>query len=232
MYSDSSRQDDIIIPVEDSFGAYLVEGAYFTANEEYPILRQDMISDDIPKRVIPFSKAICSRRDLSDAFICTYSPDKTFERIRRNPRSYLGFFRRTAGLIGFDFSIHCDMPVVKQKSQMNDNLSLSYYYGNNGIPIIPNLRCGIDELVPEYLSAIPKHSIVAVGTHGFCKERREKFEWIIFLEQVIEELHPSKIVVYGSLNGSVFDNLKEKTVFVFYTPWISEKRKGGNTDGN
>jgi hypothetical protein len=156
--------------VDDSFQAFLVDGALFTHKEEYPILREDMISTSVPKKIMPFSKAITFQGDLSDTFICFFSPDKTFERIRRNPRKYIHFFKRTAGIIGFDFSIHDDMPMIKQKAQINDNLSLSYFYGNNGVPVIPNLRCGVDELLPEFLEAIPKHSIVAIGTHGFYKK--------------------------------------------------------------
>ena len=211
--------------VKDSFQAFLVEGAHFTENEEYPIIREDMVSRDIPKKIIPFSKAICYRGDLSDAFICTYSPDETFERIRQHPKQYLTFFKRTAGLIGFDFSIHTDMPIVKQKSQINDNLSLTYFYGNNGIPVIPNIRCGVDELLPEFLSAIPKHNLIAVGTHGFCKETQQKFEWYCFLETIIKELEPKSIIVYGSLPGTLFDELKGKADFHFYDPWIKQRYK-------
>lgn len=134
--------------VPDSFQAYLVEGASFTKTEEYPILKEDMISKNIPIDIMPFNKAITYRGDLSKTFICFFEPDETFERVRRNPKKYLNFFKRTAGIIGFDFSVHSDMPIIKQKSQMNDNLSLTYFYGNNGIPVIPNLRCGIDELIP------------------------------------------------------------------------------------
>lgn len=211
--------------VKDSFQAFLVEGARFTNHEEYPIIRDEMVSNVIPKRIMPFNKAICYRGDLRDTFICTYSPDETFERIRRYPKRYLSFFRRTAGLIGFDFSIHTDMPLIKQKAQINDNLSLSYYYGNNGIPIIPNIRCGIDELLPEFLSALPKHTLIAVGTHGFCKETHQKCEWYCFLETVIKELQPSGIIVYGSLYGKIFDNIKDQAEFFFYDPWIKQRYK-------
>ena len=115
---------------------------------------------------------------------------------------------------------------------MNDNLSLSFFYGNIDIKVVPNVRCGIEELLPEFLEAIPKHSMIAIGTHGFCKEVSEKCEWRCFLEKVIDVLEPSIILVYGSLNGKVFDELKEKTKFVFYEPWIKSRRKevGKNVD--
>ncbi len=101
--------------IVDSFQAFLVDGAEFTKKEEYPILREDMVPSNIPQAVMPFSKAITYRGDLSKTVIYFFSPDKTFERIRRDPKRYLNFFKRTAGIIGFDFSVHSDMPIVKQK---------------------------------------------------------------------------------------------------------------------
>ncbi len=216
--------------VEDSFQAFLVEGANFTQIEEYPIIPREFISTVIPEKIMPFQKAIHYRGDLSKTFICTYSPDGTFERIRRNPRRYIDFFRRTAGLIGFDFSIHTDMNLIKQKSQMNDNLSLTYFYGLQGNKVIPNIRCGSGELLPELLSAIPQRTLIAVGTHGFIKYKYEKYEWYCFLERVVADLKPSGVIVYGSLRDPIFDDLKKETAFYCYEPWIAERRKGGKNN--
>lgn len=228
----NSSKTKYLITVEDSFQASLVEGASFTKDEEYPIIPSDYVSKVLPEKIMPFNKALNYRGDLSDTFIGHYSPDKTFERVRRNPERYVSFFRKTAGIIGPDFSIHSDMPVIKQKSQMNDNLSLTYFFGSKGIPVIPNLRAGIDELEPEFLAAIPKGTYVAVGTHGFIKEKQEQFEWYCFLEKVIDELHPKGIVVYGSLNGKLFEDLKERADFYFYEPWINQRLKGVKSDGD
>ena len=155
--------------VEDSFQAFLVEGASFTEIEEYPILENWMIPNTPPKKIMPFDKAINYHGDLREVYVCTYARDASFERIRRNPKRYIDFFKKCAGLIGFDFSIHSDMPIIKQKSQMNDNLSLTYFYGKEGIKVIPNIRYGSDDTSLEFLSAIPKHTLIAIGTHGFIK---------------------------------------------------------------
>ena len=104
--------------IEDSFQAFLVEGAEFTKiQEEYPIIRKDMVAETAPIRIMPFNKAINYQGDLSKTFVHFYCQDQSFERIRRNPRKYLNFFKRTAGFIGFDYSIHSDMPIVKQKAR-------------------------------------------------------------------------------------------------------------------
>ena len=115
--------------VEDSFQAFLVEGASFTKEEEYPVLESWMIPETPPKKIMPFDKALNYKGDLSEVFVCTYARDPSFERIRRCPRRYVDFFNKCAGLIGFDFSVHSDMPIIKQKSQINDNLSLTFFMG-------------------------------------------------------------------------------------------------------
>ncbi|MCF0113690.1 MAG: DUF4417 domain-containing protein [Bacilli bacterium] len=212
-------------PVPDSFQAFLVKGAQFTRIEEYPILERSSIATVPPKRIIPFDKALRDKH-LSESYVCFYSPDASFERIRKNPRRYVNIFaKRCAGIIGFDFSIHCDMPLVKQKAQMNDNLSLTFYYAKNGATIIPNIRFGIDSLADEFLSAIPKNCLVAVGCHGFIKTKVEKAEWFWFLDKIINTLEPTGIVVYGTLNGSLFDSFKSKVPFYCYQPWINADRK-------
>lgn len=218
--------------VDDSFQAFLVKGAEFTREEEYPIIPKEFIALKQPESIMPFNKALNYRGDLTNTFVCFYSPDKTFERVRRNPERYLKFFQRTAGIIGPDFSVHSDMPIIKQKAQMNDNLSLTYYYGSHGIPVIPNLRVGVDELQAEYLAAFPRESYIAVGTHGFIKEKQEQCEWFCFLETVIDTLKPKGIIVYGSLNAPMFDRLKCQTDFFFYEPWISQRMKGVKSNGN
>lgn len=228
----TNKKTNTVEVVPDSFQSFLVNGANFTDREEYPIIPQRFVSSDIPQKIMPFSKAITFRGDLHDTFISFYSPDETFERIRRAPKRYLSFFQRTAGLIGPDFSIHSDMPLIKQKSQINDNLSLTYYYGSQGIPIIPNLRCGTDELLPEFLAAIPRHRLVAIGTHGFVHQKHEQCEWYCFIETFCEILKPAGIIIYGTLRNKMFDELKNIYPFFFYEPWICQRAKGGRLNGN
>ena len=78
--------------VEDSFHAFLVDGANFTKEEEYPIIREDMVPNFPPIKIMPFFKSINFQGDLSDYVIYFYSPDTVFERVRRNPKRYLNFF--------------------------------------------------------------------------------------------------------------------------------------------
>lgn len=211
--------------IPDSFNAFLVEGAYFTSKLEYPIIEKIMISKEIPLKIMPFEKAINYKGDLTDTYIYFYSLDKTFERLRRNPNRYINFFKRCAGFIGLDFSVHTDMPLAKQISQINDNLSLTYFFCKNGIKCIPNIRYGSDETAEEYLNAFPKHTLIAIGTHGFYKTTCQKSEMYCFIENVIKHLEPSGIIIVGPLNDEVIINLSNKTKFYLYKSWMEEVRR-------
>ena len=211
--------------IEDSFQAYLVDGASFTKEEEYPIIREDMVPQNPPIKVMPFSKAITYQGDLSEYVIYFYSPDGTFERVRRNPRRYLNFFKRCKGIIGFDFSIHTDMPLIKQKAQLNDNLSLSFFFANNGIPLFPNARGGVDCVNDEYLSALPKHTYIALGVYGFIKLKEQKHEWRLWIEKLIDYLEPTGFIIIGHLPQEIIDDYKDKTEFHLFDSFMEERSK-------
>lgn len=211
--------------VEDSFQAFLVEDANFTQQEEYPIIKDWMVPQNPPTKVMPFSRAITYKGDLSEYFVYFYSPDDTFERVRRNPRRYLRFFKRCKGIIGFDFSVHTDMPLAKQKSQLNDNLSLSFFFANSGVPLFPNARGGVDSINDEYLNAFPKHTYIALGVHGFVKSTRQKYEWRLWIAKLIDELQPKGFIVIGHLPQDIIDDYEDKVEFHFFDSFIEERWK-------
>ena len=163
--------------VRDDFKAFLVEGARFTSIEQYPIIEPWMIPDVDEIRVVPFNK-IDRISNLEDYYICFYCRDKDFRKTMNNPKQYLKLFRRAKGLIGFDFSVYSDMPIVKQKAQMYDNLALSFFYGMRNIPVIPNIRYGNESTRDEFLTAIPKHSVISIGSYPYYNPKR-----LLFTEQ-------------------------------------------------
>jgi len=95
-------------------------------------------------------------KNIDECYICFYCRDEDFSRVKRNPWQYVKVFKRSKGIIGFDFSVHTDMPLIKQKSQINDNLSLTYFYGKAGVNVIPNIRYGVDDTKEDFIKAIPK----------------------------------------------------------------------------
>lgn len=219
MYRDDDEK------VKDSFQAFLVQDAKFTKKEEYPIIRKDMVPTCPPKKVMPFSKAITYQGDLSQYCVYFYSMDETFERVRRNPRRYVSFFKKCNSIIGLDFSVHSDMPLVKQKAQMNDNLSLSYFFGNNGIPIYPNCRGGADCLNDEYLKSFPKRTYIALGVHGFIQTKEQRHEWRIWIDTIVKRIKPKGFIIIGHLPKNILSSYQVETEFHVFDSLIEERKK-------
>lgn len=216
--------------IEDSFKAFLIEKAQLTDKEGYPKIRKDMISKNLPIDIITFEESLkIPKGQRKKYFVCSFAPDKSFMRIYNNPKRYIDYFKQFAGILGFDFSVHSDMPLIVQKTQMNVNLSLTYYYGNNGISVIPNIRTGSNYISEEFYETIPKNVLVAVGTHGFIKSRVQRYEWYYCLREIINKLNPSGIIVYGTLRGKLFDKIKEMVPIYQYDSWIEKKSKREKT---
>lgn len=208
--------------VRDEFKAYLVEGARFTTSEQYPIIEKWMIPNVKEIKVVPFNR-IDGVSNLEDYYICFYCRDKDFKKILNNPRQYLKLFRRAKGLIGFDYSVYSDMPVVKQKAQMYDNLALTFYFGMRNIPVIPNIRYGNEPTRDEFLAAIPKNSVIAIGSYGCVRSNEEKKVFKAFLSDILFALEPKMVVVYGTMPDDVFGDFIDQYTFIRCPAYIEDE---------
>ena len=148
--------------VVDNFKASLVEDATFTPNEEYPILKSEFISDEIPKKIIPFdkSKEVKNRKDY---YVCFYCADETFNKTYTYPKKYLKYLSTFAGVITQDWSIHEDLPIIKQKENMNKNLEVAYYYGNNGFIKSVKEQENFDAFIEDVIHYLEPRDIIVYG---------------------------------------------------------------------
>lgn len=201
------------------------ENAEFVSSEDYPIIEEWMIAKDFPNKIIPFNK-IYKVKNIEDYYICFYCRDVDFNKIKKNPRRYVSLLQKSKGIIGFDYSIYTDMPKIVQKKQMFDNLALTYFFGKQGIKVIPNLRYGIEEISKNFLEAIPKNKLVAIGTYGFIKTINEQNVWFEHLLKIIDEVNPKGIVIYGSLPQDLQNWLRLYNIeFKIYESSLSKEMK-------
>lgn len=207
---------------------FLTKDAEFTDIEEYPILKEEFISKAVPYKIIPFDKSL-KVKNRKDYYVCFYCNDDSFKNIYNYPYKYLNYLKTFAGVITPDFSPYGDIKIIKQKTNINKNLELGYFYGNNNIKIIPNIRYGVQETMEEFYKAIPKGTLVSIGTYGFIKTLYEQNNYIDFLERLIDNLHPSGIIVYGSMPERVFKRFKKYGInFYQYNAYITDKLGGNN----
>ena len=172
-----------------------------------------MVATEIPKEVIQWDRRMDVKEPNTTA-MSFYCNDVGFTPILGNPKNYLEKLRKYGMVIGVDASPYDNMPLVVQKSQIYLNLAITYYLGNNGIKIIPNVRLGSDATISS-LDAYPKNTLISIGTNGFTwkKENREIFKKQIDI--IVRKISPSGILVYGPVTEYIFESALKLNIPIY-----------------
>ena len=218
--------------VDEGFRVSLVEKAFFDGVFEIPhIDAPDKIV--IPEGMIPFS--VRDRSPNHEDFVCFYENDVNFREILTNTEDYVEDLKRFPGVISPDCSLYIDAPLCVQIADIYLNRAVGYFLNQQGIYVIPNIRWGDErtyttELFGERVAfqGVDKHSIVSIGTFGQIQSAESKRYFREGLVEMLDELEPEIVLVYGSMNETIFKDLQKRTNFVNYPDWTTrQKRKNG-----
>lgn len=188
--------------LRDVYLAYLIDGARRTETDEFPIIEKWMVATEPPKEIIQWDRR-CDVKDPLNTAICFYCCDPGFQPILNNPKNYAEKLKQYNCVVGLDASPYDNMPIVVQKSQIYLNLGITYYYGSLGIKVIPNVRLGDDRTLSS-LEAYPKHTLIAIGTHGFTHRLDNRYIFANQMQKIVDALEPSVICVYGPTSDEIF----------------------------
>ena len=199
--------------VRDVYLAYLIADARRTKTDDYPIIEEWMVATEPPKEIIQWDR----RNDVknpSDTAMCFYCCDPGFQPILGNPNKYVDKLKQYQCIVGIDASPYDNMPLWVQKSQIGLNLGITYYYGSLGMKIIPNVRLG-DNRTLSSLEAYPRHTLIAIGTHGFTKRLNNRYVFAEQVQRIIDELDPSGICVYGPASHEIFGMARLRGIHIY-----------------
>ena len=196
---------------KDVYNAFLVALAFFVGFFEFPAINPCY---DIPNKLILFSKCICAKDH--DCWVHFYEDDYLFERLWRNPKKYLHILQQYNGVILPDWSLYRDMPLIMQLWNIYRSRAIGAWLQVNGVKVIPNLRYGDQRTYKVCTDGLPKHSVIAVGTHGTLKIIEDRDIFVKGLEVVVKRLQPVAIVVYGSCPDSIFQKYRDMGIKVYH----------------
>lgn len=132
--------------VRDVFLSYLIKDARRTIPDGYPVIENWMVTEKVPKEVFQWD----CRNEVTDPFttgMSFYCKDEGFTPILNNPHRYVEKLSKYACIIGMDASPYDNMPLAVQKSQIYTNLAITYFFGRQGLKVIPNVRIGNDDTI-------------------------------------------------------------------------------------
>lgn len=215
--------------VDEGFRVSLVETAFFDGIFEIPHIDgpEEII---IPSGMVPFSLRERSL-DKSD-FVCFYEHDINFRGILTHTEEYVEELKKYPGIITPDCSLYIDAPLCVQIADIYLNRAVGYYLRQQGIYVIPNIRWGDErtyttELLGERVAfqGVDKHSIVSIGTYGQIQTAESKRYFREGLIEMLNELEPEVVLVYGSMPEKIFGDLRSRTQFIQYPDWTTRMKK-------
>lgn len=202
---------------DDGFHSYLVEGATVVGEPGIPML-MDLRNVQIPKDIIPFEKAKHAKNKRQ--YVHFYMHDKYFADVLISTTKYLNLLKQFDGVITPDCSLLIGQSPCLQQTNTYLNRAVGFYLQKNGIPVIPNIRWS-DESSFEYcFLGIPKNSIVSVSTHGCIHSNEQKDMFKKGLWAMIDELHPTDVLIHGYMPESVFGEFSSVANFHRYKSWF------------
>ena len=207
----------------DVFHSFLVKEADYEGYIELPKIKT---SNLIPKKLVPFSKAMSKTWKDFDCWVMFYEHDVKFERLWNNPKRYMEKLKKFKGVISPDFSLYRNMPLVMQQWNTYRSRALAVWLQNNGIEVIPNVRFGDERTFSFCYDGIEENKTVAVGTHGCIKRKEDKIFFKIGLARMVQRLSPKTIIVYGSAPDSIFKPYKDMGInIIAFESEFSKSRK-------
>ena len=110
----------------DIFHFYLIQGAYFDGNYDFPIVIDKEIK--IPKYLIPFSKRMKIKDEVKkDVALHFYMHDVEFTDFLEHPENYLKEIKEFGGIVSPDPSLYTNMPLAVQLYHSFLNRAITFF---------------------------------------------------------------------------------------------------------
>ena len=187
--------------LDDGFHAYLTEGAALVGKPGIPQLI-DMHNTVVPQGIIPFEK--CRKATNRRQYVHFYMHDRSFSTVLTATKKYVPLLKEFDGIITPDCTMLVGQARCLQQTNTYFNRAVGVYLQRQGIPVIPNIRWS-DESSFEYcFLGVPKHTIVAVSTHGCIRSNKQKQLFKTGIEAMLDWLEPKAVLVHGYMPDSVF----------------------------
>lgn len=207
---------------KDVWNAFMVESAEFSLSSDIPYCTTT--ANELPSELVSYdmAKALVKKHGptfKSSAFVHFYIDDSKFDGKRSSiwlyPQAALEILRHFAGVITPDFSTNEDFPDPIKRYNTYRMRAFGYWLTTQKISVINNVRWGDIETWDYCFDGLPFNSIVSIGTVAsgiHLLRNRKLFE--DGLRKMVDLIKPSVILVYGSANYGIFNDLANEGIVI------------------
>lgn len=143
--------------------------------------------------------------------------DYRFTGIYNNPERSLKKYSQYKFLLTPDFSTYAEMNLWRQMESIAHSRWVGAYWQSKGLTVIPTVNWSTPRSFEFCFDGIEKGGVVAVGTLG-CKKNKRNF--MCGYNEMFERIEPSKIIVFDK----PFDEMAGDILYIDYL----SSRKGAN----
>ena len=181
---------------------------------------------DIPLEAecLPFN-VFMSKDNKQDCGVHFFIDDYYFERIWNNVDAYLPALKKAKFVLGPDFSVYADMPVAVQIFNTYRNRAITAYLQERGVKIIPVASWSDIDSFEWCFDALPKNSLIAIGTGGALQNRESKEQFLNGYAQMLNVLSPHKVIIVGRVPSEI--DTQNVINIPSYSQIVCKKLKGG-----
>ena len=141
--------------------------------------------------------------------------DYRFTGIYNNPKRSLRKYSQYKFLLTPDFSTYAEMNLWRQMESIAHSRWVGAYWQSKGLIVIPTISWSTPRSFEFCFDGIEKGCVVAVGTLG-CKKNKRNF--MRGYNEMLERIEPSKIIVFDK----PFD---EMTGDIIYVDYLSSRKE-------
>lgn len=128
-----------------------------------------------------------------------YIDDEKFLALENNVAKYLNYLKLFQCVLGLDFSIDTQMPLVMQYWNKYRSMALDWYLTLQGITVIPSVNIIPYKGREWLLDGLPRHSTISCSTNGRVRSKGAREEFCEGFYEMCERLEPTRVVVVGIL---------------------------------
>lgn len=184
----------------DVFNAERLQGATFTGDFEFPVIRGIKL-DIIPNQIVSLDKL--NKNNCKGSLVHEYVDDFKYDRVYTRSNKYLTLLKQAAVVIGIDHSTYRDLPLSEQIHSIYLNRATDFWWQRNGIRVIPNVSCGNEKTYTCFCNGIEPGTTIAMsssGNKGRAVDRRYFTECV---RLAIHKLLPYSILIHGPISAEV-----------------------------
>ena len=147
-----------------------------------------------------------------------FAQDRKFQSALIHPEKYVEKFSRYKAVLTPDVTLSLDMPPSVRIQNIRASRQAGAVWESRGLNVIPSVRWTSRADYDIAFSGIPLGSIVAVGTYGAIRDRILRKSLFEGLEELVNRLKPSCLLIYGSLDARRKIELEKLTQIRQYLP--------------